>query len=127
MWVCDITYIPLAAGTAKERFGYLAMVMDLYSRRIVSWEFARSLTDDIVMAAIRRTIAARQPPAGLVYHSDRGGQYASRVYRAVLRRAGMQQSMSEKMPSFALRCISMRRKSVMEVSVPSVGIEPTTY
>lgn len=94
VWVADITYIPLAAGSRHERFGYFAMVMDLYSRRIVGWEFGESLSDDLVLSALRRAIVARQPGPGLIHHSDRGGQYASGRYRAVLRRAGIQQSMS---------------------------------
>lgn len=94
VWVADITYIPLAAGSNHERFGYFGMVMDLYSRRIVGWQFGESLSDDLVLGALRRAIVARQPGPGLIHHSDRGGQYASRRYRAVLRRAGIQQSMS---------------------------------
>jgi transposase InsO family protein len=94
VWVADITYIPLAAGTRDERFGYLALLMDLFSRRVVGWEFSLSLGDDIVVTALRRAIAARRPGVGLIHHSDRGGQYASRRYRDVLRRASMSQSMS---------------------------------
>lgn len=90
VWVGDITYIPLRSG----RFGYLALLMDLFSRRIVGWEYASSMDDELVLAALRRAIAQRQPEAGLIHHTDRGGQFASSRYRAVLRRAQMQQSMS---------------------------------
>jgi transposase InsO family protein len=90
VWVGDITYIPLTGG----RFGYLSLLMDLYSRRIVSWEFSESMTEPLVLSSLRTAIASRQPAAGLIHHTDRGGQYAGRRYRGVLRRAGMRQSMS---------------------------------
>jgi putative transposase len=90
VWVADITYIPLK-GTA---FAFLALVLDLCSRRVVGWSLAEEMTDTLVLAALQHAIRDRQPPAGLMHHSDRGGQYASTAYRAVLRRAGMRQSMS---------------------------------
>lgn len=90
VWVVDITYIPLK-GSA---FAYLALVLDLCSRRVVGWNLAEHMTDALVMDALQHAIRARQPPADLLHHSDRGGQYASTAYRAVLRRAGMRQSMS---------------------------------
>jgi putative transposase len=95
VWVGDITYIPLLAGRRPGRFGYLALLMDLWSRRIVGWEYGRWMDENLVLGALRRAIRERQPPAGLIHHTDRGGQYAGRRYRAVLRRAGIRQSMSE--------------------------------
>jgi len=90
VWVGDITYIPLRSG----RFGYLSMLMDLCSRRIVGWEYQESMTESLVLSSLTKAIRSRQPAVGLIHHSDRGGQYASRRYRGVLRRAGMRQSMS---------------------------------
>jgi putative transposase len=90
LWVGDITYVPLCGGG----FCYLAALMDRYSRDIVGWELAETMTDELTLAALRMAIRVRQSPAGLVHHTDRGGQYASVRYRAVLRRAGMVQSMS---------------------------------
>ena len=90
LWVGDITYVPLRGGT----FSYLASLMDRYSRNIVGWELAETLTDELTLAALRMAIRERQPAAGLVHHTDRGGQYASHRYRAMLRRAAMLQSMS---------------------------------
>lgn len=90
VWVGDITYIPLRPA----RFGYMAMLLDLYSRRIVGWEYGALMTDELVIGALRRAIGLRQPRAGLIHHTDRGGQYASKSYRAVLRRAEIRQSMS---------------------------------
>jgi len=90
VWVGDISYVPLVGG----EFLYLALLMDLYSRRIVGWELRDHLRESLVLAALRAAIALRQPPAGLIHHSDRGGQYAGRAYRGVLARAGVRQSMS---------------------------------
>lgn len=90
LWVGDITYIPLRGG----RFCYLAMLMDRYSRSIVGWHLEETMTERLVLAALRRAIGARQPQASLIHHTDRGGQYAGKSYRALLRRAGFRQSMS---------------------------------
>jgi putative transposase len=94
VWVADFTYIPLAARTSRGRFGYLALLMDLCSRRIVGWEYGSSMDEELVLGALRRAIRERQPGPGLIHHSDRGGQYAGQRYRGVLRRSGMRQSMS---------------------------------
>lgn len=88
--VGDITYIPIQGGT----FSYLAMLMDRYSRRLVGWQLGTDMTDGLVLAALRMYISSSSLPQGLIHHTDRGGQYASVQYRAVLRRAGMRQSMS---------------------------------
>jgi transposase InsO family protein len=90
VWVADITYIPLK----ENGFAYLALVLDLYSRRVVGWELADQMTELLVLEALHQAIRGRQPPPGLIHHSDRGGQYAGHRYRAVLRRAAMRQSMS---------------------------------
>lgn len=90
LWVGDITYLPLQSGG----FCYLAGLMDRYSRDIVGWSIESSMTESLVLTALSRAIRERQPRAGLVHHSDRGGQYAGTRYRAMLRRAAMNQSMS---------------------------------
>jgi putative transposase len=90
VWLGDITFVPLAGG----RFAYLALLMDLYSRRIVGWELDEHMAEPLVLAALREAIAARQPGPGLIHHTDRGGQYAGGEYRQVLGRARMRQSMS---------------------------------
>lgn len=90
LWVGDITYVPIS----NNQFLYLAMLMDRYSRRIVGWKLANDMTESLVIAALQQAIRQRQPPTDLTHHTDRGGQYASKRYRAILRRAGMQQSMS---------------------------------
>jgi transposase InsO family protein len=90
VWVGDITYVPLRA----RNFLYLAMLMDLYSRRIVGWELGSNMKESLVLTALRSAIVLRQPSAELIHHTDRGGQYAGNLYRRVLDRAGMRQSMS---------------------------------
>ena len=90
IWVGDITYIPVENGS----FLYLAMLVDLYSRRIVAWELRDHMKETLVLAALRSAITLRDPGAALVHHTDRGGQYAGKEYRRVLQRAEMHQSMS---------------------------------
>jgi transposase InsO family protein len=94
VWVGDITYIPLSTWNGSGRFGYLGLLMDLWSRRIVGWEYGSSMDEDLVLGALRRAIRERQPAPGLIHHTDRGGQYAGKRYREVLRRGEMLQSMS---------------------------------
>jgi transposase InsO family protein len=88
--VGDITYIPLEGGT----FSYLAMLMDRFSRRIIGWHLGVDMTEDLVLEALRMAVRQTQMPAGLIHHTDRGGQYAGTAYRSLLRRAGVRQSMS---------------------------------
>ena len=90
LWVADITYVPLS----DSRFAYLALVMDRCSRRIVGWELAESMIEDLPLSALRSAIRNRQLTPSLIHHSDRGGQYAGSRYRGVLRRAHIHQSMS---------------------------------
>jgi transposase InsO family protein len=90
IWVGDITFIPLRT----RGFAYLALEMDLFSRRIAGWNLAESMTEELVLEPLHQAIRNRQPPPGLIHHSDRGGQYAGHRFRGVLRRAAMRQSMS---------------------------------
>ena len=90
VWVADITYIPLKTS----RFAYLALIMDLYSRRIIAWNLQEHLQEALPLDALKAAIKRRQPAIGLLHHSDRGGQYAAKRYRAVLERAQARQSMS---------------------------------
>jgi putative transposase len=90
VWVGDITYVPLTGND----FLYLALLMDLYSRRIVGWEMRSNMKEPLVLAALRSAIASRQPGVDLIHHTDRGGQYAGNEYRRVLERARMRPSMS---------------------------------
>jgi transposase InsO family protein len=89
IWVADLTYVPTATGWL-----YVAVIMDLYSRRIIGWAAGQSLTTATVLAALRMALTHRQPPRGLLYHTDRGVQYASVEHREVLAAAGIEPSMS---------------------------------
>ena len=88
-WVSDITYIP-----TREGWLYLATVMDLFSRRIVGWSMAGTLSVSLVERALQMAIDQRRPSAGLLLHSDRGSQYASAECRALLSHYQMVASMS---------------------------------
>jgi putative transposase len=90
LWVGDITYLPLKGGG----FCYLAALMDRCSRNILGWSLEESMTESLVTKVLRQSIESRQPRVGLLHHTDRGGQYAGTKYRAMLRRAGVRQSMS---------------------------------
>ena len=91
LWVADITYIRLAA-----EFVYLAVVLDAFSRSCVGWALQRSLEAALVLEALRMALRRRHPAPGLVHHSDRGVQYASRDYTQVLEQHGIQISMSRR-------------------------------
>ena len=91
VWVADITYVATGEGWL-----YLAAVLDLHSRRIVGWSMDERMTRQLVIDALNAAVARRQPAPGLLHHSDRGSQYASHDYQALLKRHGMQPSMSGK-------------------------------
>lgn len=88
-WLSDITYVPTAEGWL-----YLAVVLDLYSRQVVGWAMAPRLKDALTQDALQMALDRRTPPAGLVHHSDRGSQYTSQAYRALLAKHRLQASMS---------------------------------
>jgi len=90
-WVADITYIDTAQGWL-----YLAAVLDLYSRKIVGWAASERIDTALVLAAWNSAAGQRQPPPGLLFHSDRGVQYASGEYRQTLAAARAIASMSRK-------------------------------
>jgi len=90
-WAADITYLRI--GTRR---GYLAVVMDLYSRYIVGWQLGKTLEASLAEAALRAACASQRPPAGTLHHSDQGSQYACQSYRTLLASYGMIQSMSRK-------------------------------
>lgn len=87
----DITYIP-----TQEGWLYLAVVIDLYSRQVVGWSMAKHMRTQLVNDALSMAIWKRKPPKGLLWHTDRGSQYASESHRALLAQHGIRQSMSRK-------------------------------
>jgi putative transposase len=91
-WVADITYIPTEQGWL-----YLAVILDLFSRRVIGWSMADHMRTDLVLNALNSALGQRIPSqAGLVFHSDRGSQYASHAYRDALNTAGITCSMSRR-------------------------------
>jgi putative transposase len=90
-WVADITYVP-----TREGWLYLAAVMDIWSRRIVGWSMADHMETELVSNALQMALQRRQPPQGLLHHSDRGVQYASDSYQQLLADNDIQVSMSGK-------------------------------
>jgi transposase InsO family protein len=91
VWGSDITYVP-----TQEGWLYLAIVVDLFSRKVVGWAVAATMETSLVAAALEMAIGRRQPAPGLLHHSDRGSQYASQAYQTLLQRHQMRCSMSRK-------------------------------
>ena len=91
VWLADITYVPTAEGWL-----YVAGVLDRCSRRCVGWAMSETLATSLPLAALEMALTQRQPPRGLVHHSDRGVQYASDAYRQRLAAAGVVPSMSRR-------------------------------
>jgi putative transposase len=91
LWVADLTYIRL-----REEFVFLAAILDAFSRRVIGWALDRTLEDELTLTALRMALANRAPLPGLVHHSDRGSQYASRDYIALLQANQIRISMSRK-------------------------------
>ena len=89
VWVADFTYIRIASG-----FCYLAAILDACSRKVVGYAISRNIDTTLALAALRSAVEDRQPPAGCIFHTDRGSQYASETYRRALQEAGLRGSMS---------------------------------
>lgn len=90
-WAADITYVPTAEGWL-----YLAVILDLFSRRVVGHACAATLATSLIVEALTLACGRRRPSAGILHHSDRGSQYASAEYQARLKEAGAQASMSRR-------------------------------
>jgi transposase InsO family protein len=90
-WASDITYLATAEGWL-----YLAIILDLYSRRVVGWAMGNSLERGLCLTALRMALETRRPAPGLVHHSDRGTQYASADYQQLLEDHGLVCSMSRR-------------------------------
>mgnify|MGYP000863812170 FL=1 len=90
-WLADLTYIP-----TDEGWLYLALVLDLFSRKLVGWAMSATMPQELTLAALAVALGWRNPAPGLVHHSDRGSQYAAGDYRQVLQARGVTVSMSRK-------------------------------
>ena len=91
IWVGDITYIPTRHG-----FLYLAVFIDIFSRKVTGWSMDTKIKDSLVMAAFYQAVGREHPQEGLVVHTDRGSQYTSQRFQSLLLRYGCKQSMSRK-------------------------------
>ncbi len=91
VWASDITYIPTRRGWA-----YLAVTLDLGSRKVVGWSVGSTMAEQLPLAALESALRTRRPPAGLIHHSDRGTQYAGGAYRRLLAAHGAVCSMSRR-------------------------------
>lgn len=100
VWAADISYIPTGEGHL-----YLAVVLDLYSRRVVGWSLSERLGATFVMAALQQALDRRRPPQGLMHHSDRDGLYASAAYQRLLAEYRIQGSMSRKGNCYDNACV----------------------
>ena len=91
IWLSDITYIKV-----QKKWMYLVAVLDLYSRQVISWSLSRDLSLDFVLESIKKAVDKRNPEKGLIFHSDRGIQYASNEVKNYLKEHGIIQCMSRK-------------------------------
>jgi putative transposase len=91
LWLADITYIPTGEGWL-----YLAVILDLFTRKVVGWAMREHMRAELTIAALTMAIQRQRPGAGLIHHSDRGSQYAAGEYRNILQAAAITQSMSRK-------------------------------
>lgn len=90
-WAGDITYV-----WTREGWVYLAVIIDLFSRRVIGWAISNRMKQDLAIRALNMAVALRRPPPGCIHHSDRGSQYCAHDYQKVLRNNGFRVSMSGK-------------------------------
>jgi len=90
-WLADMTYVP-----TDEGWLYLALILDLYARKLVGWAMSETMPQELTLRALEVALGWRDPKAGLVHHSDRGSQYAANDYRSKLEALGVTVSMSRK-------------------------------
>jgi transposase InsO family protein len=90
-WAGDISYV-----WTQEGWLYLAVILDLHSRRVIGWAVSNRMKRDLAIRALKMAIALRQPPKGCIHHTDRGSQYCSHDYQKILRQHGFEVSMSGK-------------------------------
>jgi transposase InsO family protein len=90
-WACDITYI-----WTRKGWLYLAVILDLHSRRVIGWAVSNRMKRDLAIRALKMAIVFRAPPKGCIHHTDRGSQYCSHDYQKILRQHGFKVSMSGK-------------------------------
>lgn len=107
VWAADITYIRIATC-----FAYLAVILDLYSRRVIGWALSKHIKKELCLEALKMAIEARKPKAGCIHHSDRGVQYASDDYVALLEAHEFCISMSRKGNPYDNACVESFMKTI---------------
>ena len=115
VWVADTTYLPVIGG-----FLFLVAIIDLFSRKVVGWSLGDRLDAELSGEALRRALARRRPPAGLVFHTDRGSEFAAISFRTLLSGAGALQSMSRKGDCWD-NAVAESFFSTLEFEGPSTG------
>jgi putative transposase len=98
-WVGDITYIP-----TDEGWLYLAAIEDLFTKKVTGWAFSNRMTKELTISAINQAITREHPKGGIIFHSDRGSQYAAYAYQNLLKKNNILQSMSRKGNCFDNAC-----------------------
>jgi putative transposase len=120
VWVSDITYMPLKGG----KWAYLATWMDLYSRQIVGWELADNMEEHLVREPLMTALLKRKVKAGLIIHSDRGGQYLSNKMKKLVETFTLKQSMSRADDPYDNACAeSLWSRLKAELDMPKGGYE----
>jgi transposase InsO family protein len=117
LWVGDIPYVATAEG-----WRYLAVLVDVYSRRVVGWAMGDDLRTELALDALRMALRARRPGAGLVHHTDRGSQYTAASYRAALATAGVIVSMSR-----AGECLDSAMAESFFATLKAELLDPQTW
>ena len=88
-WAGDITYV-----WTREGWVYLAVILDLFSRRVIGWAISNRMKQDLAIRALNMAVALRRPPSGCLHHTDRGSQYCAHDYQKILRQHGFRVSMA---------------------------------
>ena len=117
VWAADLTYC-----WTEEGWLYLAVILDLASRRVVGWATSRRLDRELVVRALRQALALRQPAPGLVHHSDRGTQYASLLPRLASR--GVRASMSRRGDCWDKNFFATLKRELVEQALGHSGRGP---
>ena len=126
MWVADITYVPTWAG-----YLYLAVVMDVWSRKIVGWAMRTDLRSELVLEALEMAVLVRHPARDVIHHSDQGSQYTSLAFGRRCREAGVRPSMGSVGDSFdnamcerlfaRLECELLNRRTLRRIEEARMG------
>jgi transposase InsO family protein len=119
-WCGDLTYIP-----TREGWLFLAVLLDLATRRVVGWATGATLATALPLAALHQALRLRCPPPGLIHHTDRGSQFASQEYRAVLAAHGVRQSMSRKGDCWDTQFRFRSHRALAALTRAGIGLVPS--